>query len=167
MANEPILHGFASEIGVNPPVGGAQTVQDALEALAGDVVGGITTFAFTHDTAGLPAGLKVATLPQGAVVVNLILTIPTAFNGTTPHVNLGHTQAGAIAGNGDLAVFATTADTAVVGNFKTPARAMTITSPKLLVVDGGPGEIWIALTDGAGGAAASTVGAGALYVVTL
>ncbi len=156
---------FARDVAVDPPVGGQTNVQAALSAGGG---GGLTVvkFAFDHTMLpGLAAGVKVATLPAGAVLLEVTpsISLTVGFDGTTPHVHVGTTQSDAVNNNNTFVsgtVTGTDSADPVAPSFQLP-----FTSPPQLLIEGAPCDIWVALTDGAGGNPGSAVGAGRIILM--
>jgi len=159
-----IVRTFASEVGVDPPIGGATNVQDALAAGGG---GGLTVVrhAFDHTQhAALAAGILIATLPDGAIILptNPSIAILTAFDGSgAPVYCAATTQADAVATNNYLVQGdPTVLDSALpVAPYFNPTNQTS-----MLRIEGGPGQLWFALTDGAGMDPNSAVGAGELVL---
>jgi hypothetical protein len=110
------------------------------------------------NTAGIAAGIKAMTFPAGLFLPSnpLVVSVVTAFNGTTPRLNFGWQQADATnAGSPFGSVVVSTGETDNGDGTFVPKNVNVLTRS---IVWPAPIDLWVGLDDGAGGAAGSTVG---------
>lgn len=93
------FRGYARDVGVNPPIGGATNVQDALTA--GSAPAGVSivrAFPFAFDLADLATGVPVYTPTVGDVLMDAWVTVVVPWDGTTPQCDVGLFTGGQTAG---------------------------------------------------------------------
>lgn len=135
------FRGYARDVGVNPPINGADNVQDALAA-SGATPGTaiVRAFPFTFDTPNLLTGAALYTPTINDVLLDAWVEIGTAWDGTTPLGDFGTFTAAATGVFGHTAGQAVPMDSAdssnntfagmLVGTSLSDARDMaTLTTP--------------------------------------
>src|ERR1700674_2452447 len=98
MATEETIRVFATDVGVNPAISGAENVQDALAAGAREPGAAIVRkFPFAFNDAGLAAGKTIYVPTVNDVLLDAWVQVDTAWDGATPRCDIG-TFSGSTAG---------------------------------------------------------------------
>lgn len=146
----------------------------------------IRSFPFTYQTAGLATGVTIFTPTVGQIIYDIGVSITTAFNGTTPKLDVGTFNGGNVGLFGELAgaavdgtkLYADVTDNAglaapntaawlqaAVGSVGSAGTAAYVSTP-LLVTAANPFLLVASQSGQKGGTAiSSSAGAGTLYVL--
>jgi hypothetical protein len=140
-------------------------------------------FPFTHSTAGLTSGVPIYTPAIGDVIYDVLISVPVAFNGTTPFADVGTFNGGndglflELAG---VAVDLTAADTGIADNTGLSGNIYSLLGGALWASSSPPGNgpftifvtaanpllLVVSQTGAKGGTATgATAGSGAVYVL--